>query len=67
MAVETDMLNSQCKSASTCRKNSTFLFTVAWADVIQALLNDVKHTSRRCWSQQRVLSVIVVISAYEMS
>jgi hypothetical protein len=44
MAVKTDTLNSACKSASTCRKNSTFLFIVAWADVIQALLNDAKHT-----------------------
>jgi hypothetical protein len=43
MAVKSALLNSECESGLTCRKNSTFLFSVAWADVIQALLNDGKQ------------------------
>ena len=42
-AVKSATLSSECESGLTCRKNSTFLFNVAWADVIQVLLNEGKH------------------------
>jgi hypothetical protein len=40
MAVKFTTLNSECESGLTCRKYSTFLFSVAWGDEIQAPLND---------------------------
>ena len=43
MAVKSATLNVECESGPSCRKNSTFIFGVAWADVIQALLNEGKR------------------------